>query len=150
MARNNFNIRRGRWCKFYYKSGFCKELFQANLGFRFSSSLRDVGFLFFWVKFDIQITSGNFWNKSEVYFLIAFFMWFSLKSNWIQIHMAFLFLRIWSHMFQNSSDPNVTHSITYFRSRRQEVFYIKKMFLKISLNSQEIPVPVSPFYTKGH
>ena len=41
-------------------------------------------------------------------------MRFSLKGNWIQIYMVFLFLKAQYLLFQNSSDRDVTPSITFY------------------------------------
>ena len=40
-------------------------------------------------------------------------MQFLLKGNWIQIHMAYIFLTVQSRLFRNSFDPGVTPNITY-------------------------------------
>lgn len=34
MAKNTFNLRRGRWCKFPLQIGLFKELFKVNLRVR--------------------------------------------------------------------------------------------------------------------
>ena len=112
MARNTFNIRRGRWCKFPLWIHSTINRFLRNCLRLTFSSLRDsqfrCGFLIFqWWK--LTFISSNF----KVDFLIEIFMRFSLKSSWIQILMPFLFLTVRSLLFQNSSDPDVTPNITY-------------------------------------
>ena len=41
-------------------------------------------------------------------------MQFLLKGNLIQIHKVFPFLTFQYHLFQNSSDPDVTPNLTFF------------------------------------
>ena len=41
-------------------------------------------------------------------------MRFSLKVNWIEIYMVFLFFKVQYFLFQNSSDRDVTPSITFY------------------------------------
>ena len=57
------------------------------------------------MKVDVWIISGIFSGfKSKVYFLHGIIMRFSLKSNYIQIHVAFLFFTLQLLLFQNSFD----------------------------------------------
>ena len=61
VARNTFNIRRGRSCNFL---PYIKELFKVNLGFRTfkltEGSDLDSVFNFLLMKFNVLIISGDF------------------------------------------------------------------------------------------
>ena len=101
MARNTFNIRRGRQC-FLYKSGFLRYNLRLTSIFEFFNSLREskfkCGFLIFLImKLDVRITSCNFRvNKN---FSNNILMQFLLKGNFIQIHVVYPFLTVQYRLF---------------------------------------------------
>ena len=101
MARNTFNICRGRQC-FLYKSGFLRYNLRLTSIFEFFNSMREskfkCGFLIFLImKLDVRITSCNFRvNKN---FSNNIFVQILLKGNLIQIHMVYPFLTVQSRLF---------------------------------------------------
>ena len=76
------------------------------------------------MKADTRINSGNFRVNRKLVFLIEILMQFSLKGNWMQIHMVFPFVTVQSFLFQNSSDldvtPNITHLLLLLETRNAD------------------------------
>ena len=126
LARNTLNIWRARQCKFTLwfvftiNCFFLRNCLKLTSAFEFSSSVRYLrylefrfGFYFFNHKSWCPDNFRYFQGKSKVDFSLEIIMPFSLKSNWIEIHVAFHFLTVQSLLFENSFDHDVTPNMTY-------------------------------------